>query len=107
MPKTITKDNFQTEVLNATKPVVVDVFAPWCGPCQHMMPTFEEVAQETSDKYILVKLNVDESRELAMQFGVTSIPTLLFFNKGTLQGRHTGYMEKEEILEKIESIFGA
>lgn len=99
----ITKENFETLVLKAQKPVIIDVYAHWCGPCQYMTPVFEEIAQENESKYIFVKLNVDESREIAMQFGVTSIPTFLFFKNGVLKGKETGVLEKEEFLEKIES----
>lgn len=102
----ITKENFDTVVLKANKGVVVDVYAHWCAPCQYMMPTVEEVAAEKENNYVFAKLNVDEAREIAMQYGVTSIPTFLFFKNGTLQGRETGILDKEEFIEKIETYLG-
>ena len=99
---TITSQNFELEIKNATKPVVVDAFATWCGPCKLMEPAFEELAAKYSDKYIFAKLNVDEASDLAIQFGVTSVPTLLFFKEGQLVGQHIGYMSKEDLESKIE-----
>lgn len=75
---TVTKENFASDVEHSTKPVVIDVFATWCGPCKHMEPTFEELATQYSDLYTFAKLNVDESRDLAIEFGVSSVPTFLF-----------------------------
>ena len=99
MPISITKDNYENEVKKSTKPVVIDVYAAWCGPCQQMAPIFDELAQEHGDQYKFVKLNVDESRELAVQFGVTSIPTFVFIKNGEVQGKETGYIAKDDLLE--------
>lgn len=104
MPITITKENFENEVSKSSKGVIVDVYASWCGPCQQMMPIFEELEKEHGTKYKFTKLNVDESRELAMQFGVSSIPTFLFFKNGTLLGKETGYIDKEDLLLKIQDL---
>jgi thioredoxin len=103
---TVTKDNFKSEVLESSKPVVIDVYAPWCGPCSYMEPIFEELSQEQGHIYTFVKLNVDEARDLAIQFKVTSIPTFLFFEKGVLKGKEMGALEKEELLQKIVSYLG-
>lgn len=106
MPITITKDNFEKEVKGAEKPVIIDVYASWCGPCQQMMPIFEELDKEHGDTYKFVKLNVDESRDLAVQYGVTSIPTFVFIKNGQVVGKETGYIAKEDLLEKIKELLG-
>lgn len=106
MPTSITKENYETEVTKSEKPVIIDVFAPWCGPCQQMIPIFEELEKEHGEKYKFVKLNVDESRELAIQFGVTSIPTFVFIKDGQVQGKETGYIAKEDLLQKIKELLG-
>ena len=93
----ITKDNFASQVLNADRPVLVDFWASWCGPCRMVSPIIEEIAAERSD--ILVgKINVDEERELAAQFGVMSIPTLLVFKNGKIANQAVGAMPKSQIL---------
>ena len=106
MPTSITKENYDAEVTKSAKPVIIDVFAPWCGPCQQMMPIFDELEKEQGDTYKFVKLNVDESRELAIQFGVTSIPTFVFVKDGQVQGKETGYIAKEDLLQKIKELLG-
>lgn len=106
MPKTVTKENFEQEVKKSTKPVVVDVFAEWCGPCQQMAPIVEELEKEHGDSYKFVKVNVDESREIAIEFGVSSIPTFVFFKDGKIKGKETGYLSKEDLAEKIKKVLG-
>lgn len=106
MPKTVTKDNFEQEVKQSKLPVIVDVFAEWCGPCQQMAPIFEELEKEHGDKYKFVKVNVDESRELAIEYGVSSIPTFVFVKDGQIKGKETGYMSKEDLVQKIKSTLG-
>lgn len=103
MPRTITKENYEQEVISSKQPVIIDVYADWCGPCQQMMPIFDELEKEMTD-YRFVKLNVDESRELAIQFGVTSIPTFIFIKNGQVLGKETGYMSKEDLKEKIAEL---
>ena len=98
----VTKHNFAQEIEQSTKPVVIDVFATWCGPCQHMMPVFEELAQELGNRYTFAKLNVDESREIAIDFSITQVPTFLFIKDGKAVGRELGYMNKEDLRLKIE-----
>ena len=93
--------NFDDTIKNAPKPIVMDVFATWCGPCQHMAPTYEELSVELADSYTFTKLNIDESREIAIQLGIMSVPTFLFFNKGELIGQEIGYMNKDQLKEKI------
>jgi thioredoxin 1 len=106
MPITITKDNFQKEVTNSTLPVVLDVYATWCGPCLQMAPIFEELEKEYGNKYKFVKLNVDESREIAINYGVTAIPTFIFIKKNEVVGKETGYITKENLLKKITELLG-
>lgn len=79
----VNKNNFNQEVLNSDKPVLMDFWAPWCGPCRMVVPLVEEIAKERSDIKV-VKINVDEEQELAMQFGVMSIPTLVVMKNGKL-----------------------
>ena len=84
MPIPLTKENYEQEVVKSTLPIVLDVYATWCGPCLQMMPIVEELAKEQGNKYKFLKLNVDESRELAIQYGVTSIPTFVFIKNGNV-----------------------
>ena len=97
----ITKDNFQSEVIESSKPVLVDFWASWCGPCQKLLPVIEELANEVTDVKI-GKVNVDEERELAKQFRVMSIPTLILIKDGKIAKHTVGYMTKEEVLDFIK-----
>lgn len=102
MVVTITSENFESEVLHSPKPVVLDIYATWCGPCQQMAPVFEELATELGNTYKFAKLNVDESRDVAIRLGATSIPTFVFVKNGTIKGKEVGYMSKEDLQVKIE-----
>ena len=99
-----TDANFQSEVLNSDQPVLVDFWAPWCGPCQQMAPIIEELAHEYQDKGIKVgKLNVDENGSIANQYKVMSIPTFIVFKGGQVVDQVVGGVQKgrlEEVLEK-------
>lgn len=106
MPITITKDNFEQSIQQESKPIVLDVYAPWCGPCQQMAPLFEELEKEMGSDYVFAKLNVDEAREISIQYGVTSIPTFLFIKDGNVMGKETGFMSKEDLKAKITEYLG-
>lgn len=96
----VNKNNFNQEVLNSDKPVLMDFWAPWCGPCRMVVPLVEEIAKERSDIKV-VKTNVDEEQELAMQFGVMSIPTLVVMKNGKIVNQVTGARPKAQILAML------
>ena len=98
---TITKQNFEEEVLNSEIPVIVDVWAVWCGPCQMLAPVIAEISEELSGKVKVGKVNVDEEQELALKFGVTSIPTVMLFENGQAVKTSVGFMDKQQLKDTL------
>lgn len=101
----INKENFSEVVEKASTPVIIDVFATWCGPCQYMLPILEELEKENSGKYTFAKLNVDESRDLAIKYAVASVPTFIFIKNNEVLGKAVGAMSKEAFQDKIDELF--
>jgi len=102
MEKKFTSQNFETEVLAAEKPVLVDFYADWCGPCKMMAPTVEQLADELAGTVVVGKLNVDDSQDIAMKYRVMSIPTLILFKGGEVVGKLIGVQSKAEVMALIE-----
>lgn len=100
---TLTKDTFQSEVIESDKPVLIDFFATWCGPCMMLSPIIKEIADEYDEKIKVCKVNVDDESELASTFGIASIPTLIVVENGKVKNMSVGYRSKEEILKMFEA----
>ena len=94
----LSSENFKEEVLNSEKPVLVDFYADWCGPCNAMSPVIEELAKELEGKAKVGKINVDENSDIAVEYNVMSIPTLIVFKNGKEEKRLVGLRDKEELL---------
>ncbi len=102
-PRTVTDATFAREVLEAgNRPVLLDCWAPWCGPCRMIAPVLDQLAAEADGRYIIAKLNVDENPATAAQFRVQSIPTLLIFKNGTLVDRMVGVQSKQAIASRLK-----
>ena len=99
----ITAANFENEVLRSDKPVLLDFYADWCGPCKMLAPVLHEIAEENADTLKVGKINVDEQMELAMRFQVSSIPMLVVFKNGKAVAKSVGYRPKAEIAAMVES----
>lgn len=96
----LTRDNFETEVLNSTLPVLIDFYADWCGPCRMLGPVIDEIAEEATD-FKVGKVNIDEQPELATKYQVMSVPTLVVIKNGEIANRVTGVTPKQKILDML------
>jgi len=101
MEITLTKENFEAEVLKSEIPVIIDFWASWCGPCMMLGPVIAEIAEENQGKIKVCKCNVDEQGELAQQFGIISIPTVISFKDGQQYKMSVGFVPKEKIMELV------
>lgn len=101
MITTITKDNFENEIVKADKPVLVDFWASWCGPCRMLSPTIDEIAEEHPEIKVC-KINIDDEAELAIRHGVMSVPTLMIFKNGEVAQTAVGVRPKDEILDLLK-----
>jgi thioredoxin 1 len=101
----VTEDTFQKEVINSSKPVLVDFSAVWCGPCKMLDPIVKQLAGEWDGKVKVVKIDADQNPNILMQYGVLGIPTLLFFEGGEIKERITGYMPKDKLIAKFSPHF--
>src|SRR3954462_10573000 len=103
----VTDSNFQAEVLEADTPVLVDFWAPWCGPCRMVAPVLEEIAGERAGSLKIVKLNVDDNQQTAAQFEVLSIPTMILFKHGQVAAKVIGAMPKKRLEAEVETALAA
>lgn len=103
-PLMVTDSNFKTEVIGSDQPVLVDFWATWCGPCRMIAPMIEELAGQFEGRAKVAKLDVDQNPQTAMQFGIRSIPTLLFFKDGQVVDQLIGASSKKALAEKLESL---
>jgi thioredoxin 1 len=103
----VTDNNFQAEVLESDKPVLVDFWAPWCGPCRVIAPSLEEISQEQGEELEIVKLNVDENQQTAARYQVLSIPTLILFKGGEPVHQIIGAMPKSRLVQEIQPALAA
>ena len=103
-PAEVSDSSFETEVLKAELPVLVDFWAPWCGPCRMVAPIVEELADEYQGKMKFVKLNTDDNGDTAMRFSIRSIPTLMLFKGGETVGQIIGFRPKSDLKKSIDSV---
>ncbi|MCH7811288.1 MAG: thioredoxin [Chloroflexi bacterium] len=103
-PRDVTDDTFQQEVLDATKPVLVDFWAPWCGPCRMVAPIVEELSGEYDGKVEFVKVNTDDNPKTSVKYGIRSIPTLLVFKGGEKVSEIVGFRPKSDLKQRLDDV---
>ena len=99
----LTDSEFENQVIKSEKPILVDYWAEWCGPCKMIAPILEEISTEMSDKIIIGKLNVDENSQTPPKYGIRGIPTLMIFKDGNAVGTHVGALSKSDLIQFIEN----
>lgn len=104
MVNIVTDNDFAEVVLKSELPVMVDLWAEWCGPCRMIHPILDEMSEEFSGRALIVKLNVDQNKETAMEYGIRNIPTVLFFKNGELVDKQVGAVPKSKFVEKLNAI---
>jgi len=102
MAQNVTTENFNEEVIEAQIPVLIDFWAPWCGPCQMISPAIDEISKKYGQRIKVCKVNVDEASEIATQYAIMSIPALMIFNEGKIMEKRVGAMSKENLEEFIQ-----
>ncbi len=102
--KSVSDDNFDAEVLKASKPVLVDFWAEWCGPCKAVAPVLDELSEEMADQVDIAKVNIDENPETPTSYGVRGIPTMMLFQNGELKATKVGALPKVQLKEWLESV---
>ncbi len=100
--KELNETNFNAEVLSCNIPVLVDFWAAWCGPCKKLAPVIQQIESETAGRVKVCKVNIDEQPQLAAEYGIVSIPTLIVFENGEVKCMDVGYMDKKEILQMLD-----
>ena len=102
--KELSDQDFETEVLQSTEPVLVDFWAPWCGPCRMVAPVVEEIAKENAGNVKVTKINIDDSPNTAAAYGISSIPTIMIFKNGEISDRFVGVQPKKRLQEAIDQV---
>ena len=100
----VNEENFDSVVIKSEKPVLVDFWAEWCGPCKMLTPTIEAIAEEYKDKSSIVKINIDDAPAIATKYGIRSIPSILLFSKGDVMEQRVGAVSKEELTSLLDKI---
>jgi thioredoxin 1 len=100
----LNESNFEQEVTHSDKPVIVDFWAEWCGPCKMIAPLLDEIAKEKADAVKVAKVNVDQNQSLSFKYNIRAIPSLLFFKNGQLRDQVTGMTSKKDLLGRLESL---